>query len=367
MMPAASTMTTEGPPVLDLGRRPTPEASRVPDGASGRSIPARDATSEAPIALSVVVPLFNEVECVPPLVAEVGAALDALDLSAEVIVVDDGSTDGSFDALRLACAREPRLRIVRLARNYGQTAALAAGFAESRGDVVVSLDADLQNDPRDIGRLLERLGPEVDVVNGWRRERQDPWWSRRLPSLIANRVIGWATGTHVHDYGCTLRAIRGDIARDLRLYGEMHRFIPALAADAGGRVVEVPVHHRPRTMGTSKYGLGRTIRVVLDLVTVKFLSGFSTRPIQLFGGFGLACSGVGGLLLAKLGFDRIVMGTPIGGRPVVLLAILLVVVGVQFVSMGLLGEMLVRTYHESQQRAVFRVRERVGHDDLPHA
>jgi hypothetical protein len=320
---------------------------------------ARAAVSPAPW-LSVVVPLYDEVDSIEPLVGQLSAVLDGLGVSSEVVIVDDGSTDGSFEALATAAEREPRLRVVRLARNYGQTAALAAGFAESRGEVVVSLDADLQNDPGDIPRLLERLGPGVDLVNGWRRDRQDPWWSRRLPSLVANRLIGWATGTRVHDYGCTLRAMRGDLARDLRLYGEMHRFIPALAADTGGRVVELPVHHRPRTRGRSKYGLGRTVHVVLDLVTVKFLSGFSTRPIQLFGSMGLACSLIGGVLLAKLGFDRIVLGTPLGGRPIVLLAILLAVVGVQFISMGLLGEMLVRTYHESQRKPVYRVRQRLG-------
>jgi glycosyltransferase involved in cell wall biosynthesis len=325
----------------------TPEPPVVPDRA-------------APPALSVVIPLFDEVGCVEPLLAELGAVLDTLGTSAEIVVVDDGSRDGSWEALAKAASREPRLRVVRLARNYGQTAALAAGFAESRGDVVISLDADLQNDPRDIPRLLERLSADVDVVNGWRRDRQDPWWTRRLPSLVANRLIGWATGTHIHDYGCTLRAMRGDVARELRLYGEMHRFIPALAADAGGRIVEIPVNHRPRTRGRSKYGLGRTLRVVLDLLTVKFLSGFSTRPIQFFGGFGVACSAVGGALLVQLGIDRIVLGRPIGGRPLVLLAILLVVVGVQFVSMGLLGEMIVRTYHESQRKPVYRVRERIG-------
>lgn len=323
--------------------------------------PDRPRASEpgSPPALSVVIPLFDEVECVAPLLAEVGAVLDALGTPAEIVVVDDGSRDGSWEALAEAATREPRLRVVRLTRNYGQTAALAAGFAESRGDVVVSLDADLQNDPRDIPRLLERLAPDVDVVNGWRRERQDPWWTRRLPSLVANRLIGWATGTRIHDYGCTLRAMRGDLARELRLYGEMHRFIPALAADAGGRVVEVPVHHRPRTRGRSKYGIGRTVRVVLDLVTVKFLSGYATRPIQFFGGFGLACSGVGGAMLMWLGAEKLMLGHRIGGRPLVLLAILLVVVGVQFISIGLLGEMLVRTYHESQQKPVYRVRERL--------
>jgi len=334
-------MTTDAPPAIDLTRRRAPAVTTPP-------------------ILSVVVPLFNEVACVDALVTEVAAALDSLGFPAEVIVVDDGSTDGSFEALRRRASDEPRLRIIRLARNYGQTAALAAGFAESRGEIVVSLDADLQNDPHDIARLLDHLGPDVDVVNGWRRERQDPWLSRRLPSKLANRLIGWATGTRVHDYGCTLRAMRGDLARDLRLYGEMHRFIPALAADAGGRVVEIPVHHRPRTLGHSKYGITRTLRVVLDLLTVKFLSGFSTRPVQFFGSFGLGCTFIGGTLLAKLGFDRIVMGTPIGGRPLVLLAILLVVVGIQFVSMGLLGEMLVRTYHESQAKPVYRIRERVG-------
>jgi len=255
---------------------------------------------------------------------------------------------------------EPRLRVVRLARNYGQTAALAAGIEQAKGAVIVSMDADRQNDPRDIPRLLAALGPEVDVVHGWRQHRQDPWLSRRLPSQIANRVISCVTGTRLHDYGCTLRAIRAPFAKELQLYGELHRFIPALAADLGARIVELPVHHRPRTAGLSKYGLSRTVRVLLDLLTVRFLAGFSTRPIQLFGLFGMVCATVGMLLIAELGFERVVLGTRLAGRPIVLLAILLAVVGVQFISFGLLGELVVRTYHESQGKPIYRVRDVVG-------
>ena len=312
------------------------------------------------VEVSVVVPLYDEVGCVEVLVTQVGRVLDALGRPAELIVVDDGSTDGSFAALRAAREREPRLRVVRLARNFGQTAALAAGLATARGAVVATLDADLQNDPADLPHLLDALRDDVDLVNGWRRERQDPWLSRRLPSQIANRLISAVTGTHLHDYGCTLRVMRGDLAKALPLYGEMHRFIPALAAAEGARVVEIPVSHRARTIGRSKYGIGRTVRVILDLITVRFLSGFGTRPIHLFGLVGLASGGAGTAILAKLGFDRLVLGQPIGGRPLTLLGILLLIVGVQFVSIGLLGEMLVRTYHESQGKPIYRVREVLG-------
>jgi glycosyltransferase involved in cell wall biosynthesis len=312
------------------------------------------------VALSVVIPLYDEVGCVEPLVTQVGRALDGIGQPAEMIVVDDGSTDGSFAALAAAREREPRLRVVRLARNFGQTAALAAGLATARGDVVATLDADLQNDPADLPRLLGALGPDVDLVNGWRQDRQDPWLNRRLPSRIANWLISAVTGTRLHDYGCTLRVMRGDLARSLPLYGEMHRFIPALAADEGARVVEIPVAHRPRTIGRSKYGIGRTLRVILDLITVRFLSGFGTRPIHAFGLLGLASGGAGAAILAKLGFDRLVLGQPIGGRPLTLLGLLLLIVGVQFVSIGLLGEMMARTYHESQGKPVYRVRETLG-------
>ena len=311
-------------------------------------------------AVSIVIPVYNEAESVGPLLDELGRVLGALAESTEIVAVDDGSTDGSFERLCALGARESRLRIVRLARNYGQTAALAAGIEHASAPVIVSMDADLQNDPADIPRLLAALGEGVDVVNGWRNPRRDPWLTRRLPSRVANRLISLVTGTRLHDYGCTMRAMRASFAKELQLYGELHRFIPALAADLGAHVAEVKVHHRPRTLGRSKYGLSRTLRVVLDLLTVKFLSGFSTRPIQLFGLFGLVCATAGGLLTAELGFERIALGVRLAGRPVVLLAILLVVVGVQFVSIGLLGEMLVRTYHESQAKRIYRVREVVG-------
>ena len=308
-------------------------------------------------ALSVVIPVFDEVECLDALMRDVGRVLDALGCSAEIVAVDDGSTDGSFERLVALREVEPRLRVVRLQRNYGQTAALAAGIGHARGEVIVTLDADLQNDPRDIPRLLAALDDDVDVVNGWRRERKDPWLSRRLPSQIANRIISAVTGTSLHDYGCTLRVMRAGFAKELQLYGELHRFIPALAADLGARVTELPVSHRRRTLGRSKYGLSRTLRVVLDLLTVKFLSGFATRPIQLFGLMGLGLAIPGLLLAAWLGFERIVFGVRLAGRPIVLLAILLAVLGVQLISIGLLGEMMVRTYHESQGKPIFRVRE----------
>jgi glycosyltransferase involved in cell wall biosynthesis len=308
-------------------------------------------------ALSVVIPVYDEVECLDALVTDLHAVLEQLGRTAEVIAVDDGSTDGSFERLIALRAVEPRLRIVRLQRNYGQTAALAAGIGLARADLIVTLDADLQNDPRDIPRLLAALGDDVDLVNGWRRERKDPWLSRRLPSQIANRIISWVTGTSLHDYGCTLRVMRAGFAKELQLYGELHRFIPALAADLGARVTELPVAHRARTLGHSKYGLSRTLRVLLDLLTVKFLSGFATRPIQLFGLMGLGLAVPGLVLAGVLGFERIVFGVKLAGRPIVLLAILLAVLGVQLISIGLLGEMMVRTYHESQGKPIFRVRE----------
>ena len=303
----------------------------------------------------LVLPTYNEVDNIDALHAELDAVLGTGELSYELIFVDDGSSDSSFARLTALRERDPHVAVVKLSRNFGQTAALAAGLAHSSGEDVVLIDGDRQNDPADIPRLLEKRREGYDLVAGWRIERQDPWLSRRVPSRLANGLIGAITGVRLHDYGCTLKAIRGDLARSLRLYGEMHRFIPALVDDLGGRVAELPVHHRPRVAGRSKYGLSRTIRVVLDLVTVKFLALYSTRPIHIFGVAGLLATAAGLLITAWLGFERLLLGTPIAGRPIVLLGILLTVMGMQFVTMGLLGELLVRTYHESQNKPVYRV------------
>lgn len=305
--------------------------------------------------VSIVIPAFDERDNVRPLHEELVRALAEVPGEVEVIYVDDGSTDGTAAELAAIAATDPRVTVVRLARNYGQTAALAAGIERSRGRWVVTLDADRQNDPSDIPRLLEQAEQGFDLVAGWRVERRDPFLSRRLPSMVANRLIGAITGVRLHDYGCTLRVIRGDLARSMRLYGEMHRFIPALVSDLGARIVEVPVHHRPRVAGASKYGLSRTVRVVLDLVTVKFLSSYGTRPIHIFGTLGLGAGAAGGAILVYLTGQKVLLGARIGQRPLLLLGVLLVILGLQFVSMGLLAELLVRTYHESQGKPVYRV------------
>jgi glycosyltransferase involved in cell wall biosynthesis len=310
--------------------------------------------------ISVVLPVYNEVENLVPLQAELTDALTALGRTYEIIYVDDGSRDHSWEVLQRIRSEDPHVRILRFRRNFGQTAAVAAGLERTTGDIVVTLDSDRQNDPKDIVRLVERLEQGCEVVSGWRRDRKDDFVNRRLPSVIANRLIRAITGVHVHDYGCMLKAYRGDVARELRLYGEMHRFIPAIAADLGARVDEIVVNHRPRVAGTSKYGISRVVRVVLDLLTVKFLSVYSTRPIHVFGVWGVILGVLGMGIMAVLGFEKIVLGHALAGRPIVLLAGLLVVTGVQLVTMGLLGEMLARTYHESQGKKTYIVA-----DDLP--
>ena len=308
--------------------------------------------------LSVVLPIFNEAENLEELLGAITAVLQGSGRRYEIVAVDDGSSDGSYELLLRLRRTVPHLRVVRLRRNFGQTAALAAGFDFAHGEVVVTLDADLQNDPQDIPALLQALDDEeADLVAGWRWSRQDPLLTRRLPSWIANWIISRVTGVHLHDYGCTLRAYRREVVKSVRLYGELHRFIPALAADLGAKVVERRVRHRPRLRGTSKYGLSRTIRVLLDLLTVTFLRAYSTRPIQVFGLFGLIAAAVGGIWTAYLGFERLVLHRPLANRPILLLTILLTVIGVQFVSLGLLGEMLARTYHESQAKPIYCVRD----------
>jgi glycosyltransferase involved in cell wall biosynthesis len=305
--------------------------------------------------LSIIIPIKDEVDNIDGLHAELDAVLRPSGRSYELVFVDDGSHDGSFARLAALHARDPHVVVIKLARNFGQTAALAAGLAQSTGADVVLMDGDRQNDPADIPRLLEQRQAGHDLVAGWRVEREDPWLSRRVPSRLANWLIGAITGVRLHDYGCTLKLIRGDLARSLRLYGEMHRFIPALVDDLGGRIAELPVHHRPRTAGVSKYGISRTLRVLLDLVTVKFLSLYSTRPIHVFGVAGLLFTAVGLLITGWLGFERLFLAVPLAGRPIVLLGILLTVMGLQFVTLGLLGELLVRTYHESQNKPVYRI------------
>lgn len=307
--------------------------------------------------LSVVVPLYNEVESVGPLHTELSATLERLGRSYEILYIDDGSSDGSFEMVADVQRRDRHVVAVRFARNYGQTAALAAGFDRAAGRVIVTLDADGQNDPADIPVLLAKLDEGYDLVTGWRVPRRDPWLSRRVPSAAANVLIGWITGVRLHDYGCTLKVMRREVVSGLRLYGEMHRFIPALASDLGARIAELPVHHRPRRAGVSKYGLSRGVRVLLDLITVKFLSSYSTRPIQVFGVIGLLSSAVGLLITGVLGFERLFFDVPLANRPLVWLGILLTLMGLQFITMGLLGELLVRTYHESQNKPVYRIAE----------
>lgn len=307
--------------------------------------------------LSIVVPVYNEEANVDALVAELRTTADRLTVTTEIVLVDDGSSDDTFNGLVAAAGDDPRIHLVRLARNFGQTAALAAGLDHATGEIIVTMDGDLQNDPADIPRLLATIDAGYDVVTGWRRDRQDPFLSRRLPSVIANGIIQATTNVSIHDHGCGLKAFRADIAKQLRLYGEMHRFITAIAGDLGAAVTEIPVNHRPRLRGESKYGISRTVRVVLDLLTIKFLSGYSTRPIHVFGTFGLVTMMTGLLITGILGLQKIFFGVELAGRPLLLLGVLLLLGGVQLVTLGLLGEMLARTYHESQAKPIYRVRE----------
>ncbi|MCP3962247.1 MAG: glycosyltransferase family 2 protein [bacterium] len=309
--------------------------------------------------LSLVVPIFNERENVRELHEELVAVLSDEFEAFEILYVDDGSTDGTTALLEELVAGEERARLVVLRRNYGQTAAFAAGFEHARGEMVVTMDGDLQNDPADISRLLAEFDRGYDVVSGWRVERRDNL-ARRLPSVIANRLISAVTGVKLHDYGCSLKIYRSEILRDVRLYGEMHRFLPALCAWQGASVTEVATRHRPRIRGTSKYGLGRTLRVIMDLLTVKFLMTFSTRPLHVFGILGLGSFACGMAINLYLSFQKLALGMAIGGRPLLLLGVLLLFTGFQFISFGLLGEMLARIYHESQKKPIYQVRRVVS-------
>lgn len=311
------------------------------------------------MSISVVIPLYNEEENVPVLHERLSPVLEKLSDDYEIIYVDDGSTDRTLEILESLQKKDRHIVVLSLRRNFGQTAAFAAGFDFARGDVIITMDADLQNDPEDIPRLLELI-KEYDLVSGWRKERKDPFFSRRLPSMVANWLISKVTGVRLHDYGCSLKAYRKDIVKNLRLYGEMHRFIPAVASWYGVRIAEVPVKHHPRFKGRSKYGISRTFKVLLDLVTVKFLQSFSTKPIQFLCSMGLLSSLLGFLILLYLTALKLLKGVSIGGRPLLILGVLLIVVGVQFIGMGLLGEMLVRVYHESQRKPIYVLKKIIG-------
>ena len=319
--------------------------------------------------LSIAVAVYNEEESLPHLCAKLHDVLSKLGKSYEIVLVDDGSTDKSWAVMNEQANRYPNLKLVKFRRNYGQTAAMSAGIAESDGAVLVTLDADLQNDPADIPALLAKLDEGYDVVTGWRKNRQDAFINRKLPSMMANRLIGKLTGVQLHDYGCSLKAYRRDIIGQVRLYGEMHRFIPALCRWVGGTVTEIPVNHHARQFGTSKYGISRTLRVVLDLLTVKFLLTYSTRPIQVFGKIGLHFAAFALLLAGVVGLEALlavcgVMSTPWWGglllvkRPFwVITPLMFLGFALQFIVLGLLAELTTRTYHESQNKAIYDIRE----------
>jgi glycosyltransferase involved in cell wall biosynthesis len=314
------------------------------------------------IEISIVIPVFNEAENLPELHQELHRACAGLKRSYEIIFIDDGSTDGSFEVLKGVQARDPRVKVIRFRKNFGQTAALAAGFDYAGGDVIVTLDADLQNDPNDIGALLEKMDAGFDIVSGWRKNRKDRFLSRRLPSLLANGLISRITGVKLHDYGCTLKAFRKEVVKSISLYGELHRFIPAIASHMGIAIAEIEVQHKPRLRGKSKYNILRTPTVMLDLLTVKFLLSYSTKPLQIFGLFGIAGGLAGGILGLWLSYERLVLKHSIANRPLLLLAVLLIVIGIQFITLGLMAEIMVRAYHESAAKKIYHIREVLDSD-----
>jgi glycosyltransferase involved in cell wall biosynthesis len=311
---------------------------------------------DQPIDVSIVIPLLNESTNIVPLYTSLIQSLRSLDKTWEIIFVDDGSTDDTFEILKALHAEDKRTKIIQFRRNFGQTAAFSAGFDSAQGIVIVTMDGDLQNDPADISLLLSKIDEGYDIVSGWRIHRKDKFLTRRLPSMVANALISYVTGVKLHDYGCSMKAYRREVVKNVKLYGELHRFIPALASWMGIRVIEVPVNHNSRQHGHSKYGLRRVVKVLLDLLMVKFLLDYATRPIQIFGLFGLISFIAGSALAAYLAILRLFFGQPLANRPVLLLAVLLVTLGMQLVVMGLLGEMIVRTYHEAQDKPIYVIR-----------
>jgi len=307
--------------------------------------------------LSIVIPVHNESPNIKPLYEELTQTLGQYGRPYELLIVDDGSTDDSFEQLAALQARDPRLRVIRFRRNFGQTAAFAAGIAHARGRLVITSDGDLQNDPRDIPAMVALVDQGNDIVCGWRKDRKDTFITRRVPSIIANKLISWATGVPLHDYGCSLKVFRSEVIKPLRLYGEMHRFLPAIASQIGVKIAEMEVNHRARRAGVTKYGLSRTIRVVLDLATVKFLLNYSTRPLQIFGLIGLIAGGLGTLITGWLAYVRLFLHQGIADRPLLLLGVMLIFIGVQLLTFGLLAEVMARTYYESQDKTTYVIRE----------
>lgn len=311
---------------------------------------------EPVLQLSIVLPVYNEEDNIVELHNEIAEVLDEMEGQSEIIYVDDGSNDSTLEKLRQLHKSDDRAVVIEFRRNFGQTAAMAAGFEFARGEVVVAMDADRQNDPADIPKLLAKIGEGYDLVSGWRYDRKDGYLLRLLPSKIANKLISWATDVKLHDYGCSLKAFRYDVVKQISLYGEMHRFIPALASAVGVSIAEVKVNHRPRIAGQSKYGISRTFRVILDLITVKFLLRFSSKPLQFFGSFGLISGFIGFSICLFLTVEKLFYQVPMSDRPLLLLGILLLFIGLQFITVGLLAELMTRTYHEAQDKPIYTIR-----------
>ena len=311
---------------------------------------------EKNIDVSVVIPLYNEEGNVAELYRELKGVLIQENISHEILFVNDGSSDRTTQLISEFYSKDSCVTVINFRRNFGQTAAMSAGFDYARGEIIVTMDGDLQNDPADIPVLLAKIAEGYDVVTGWRFARKDPFISRKLPSIIANKIISFITGVHLHDYGCTLKAFKKEITQNIKLYGEMHRFIPAIASGMGASIAEVKVNHRARKYGTSKYGISRTVRVILDLVTVKFLLSYSNRPLHVFGMIGLFSFTLGIFLLMFLGIQRQLYGIPMGDRPMLMMAVLVIFIGVQFITIGLVSEIQVRTYHESQNKPIYYVK-----------